>query len=129
MALSPSSGEWRPQWAFQGAPHAAIVFTTATNPKQSAWEAHGKESSLLAAEFLEQVLQDRSEADLGSDASFLYILVSREPSAEEPPTIEDGGALSEFGFGESPAAPDEWESIQLRDLIRAAIAWLREGDS
>jgi len=125
MASSRNSDSWRPSWAYDGDPHTAIVFTTAGSPEKGAWEAHGQAASLLAAEFLERVLRDRAEADLGSDASFLYVLLSREPSNNEPTAIENGAALAEFGFGESPAAPEEWESRQLRQLIRSAISWLR----
>ena len=123
MALFHS--DWRPRWAFKGEPLLAIVFTT-QDENGAAWERYGKEISLLTVKFLASRLEHASDEDLNSEASFLYVLVGRRPQeAEESLEVERDGVFVEFGFGEAPAAPAEWQSIPLRDLLGSAMRWLR----
>ena len=116
---------WTPRWSFEGEPYAAVVFTTRP-VQEGAWKKHGREVSLLVARFLASRLEHASEEDIGSDASFLYVLLGRPPgNGEEPLELEDGGVFVEFGFGEAPAAPDEWEAMPLCDLLDRSVQWLR----
>lgn len=124
MVSFPSNMSWRPRVAFEGEPFATIAYTT-DSELDPAWVLYGRETSLFVAEFLESRLRGDTNLDLGSDSSYLYVVLEREP-ANDVPEIREGGALVEFGFGEAPAAPEEWECVALRDLMASAIRWLRD---
>jgi hypothetical protein len=129
MASSTNEETWKPRWSFKGEPYAAVVFTSQP-PARPAHELYDEATSLLVANFLSSRLKTSTELDLQSDASFLYVLLERAPAhGAECLEIEERSAFVEFGFGMAPAAPEEWETIPLRELIGRAIHWLKNGAS
>jgi hypothetical protein len=78
-------------------------------------------SSNLARRFLTTKLHSAESAELSSDASFLYLVLSREPLAADQDAIGSTGPLVEYGFGEFPAAPEEWSSCSLGHLLARAV--------
>lgn len=124
MVTSHSHNQWRPRWATACEPHVAVVYTTEGKAGVTALQSHGENTSQFVARFLERKLACSSEADLGSDVSFVYVLLNREPTQFDSLEVEPGGVLIEYGFGVFPVAPEEWPEVPLRDLLNEALSWL-----
>lgn len=127
---SSPNKQWQPRWGFEGKPHDVVIYTTKAGPRPLAATQHPEGIRQAVADFLERWLADTPPSEEEATASFLYVVLSRPPTRNDYVIdVRNVGPLVEFGFGEAPAAPEEWESIPLGDLIRRATHWLRATNS
>ncbi len=125
MGSSPNR-EWSPPIGFAGKTHEVVVFMTRLESTIAAATRYRPPTCKAVATFLERWLAVASDAEEEATASFLYVVLNRVlTDSDEVVELKRVSPIVEFGFGEAPAAPEDWESIPLCELVESAICWLR----
>ncbi len=102
-----------------------VVATVEEGRVRATWEAYAPGAGAYAARALELWLPELQLHDLLDEVSFLYVAMSRVPGPGDPPFFGDGSPLTHLGFGVDPAAPEDWETARVEDIISQFIDVLR----
>ena len=88
------------------------------------WHAQPPGAARYVGRVLEEWLRTAWIGDREDEASFLYVAINRRPLPDDSPTFGKDSPLSHLGFGQSPSAPEEWETGRVQDIARKAVAAL-----
>lgn len=121
------NSSWSPPWHYAGEPRALLVSESRPegircnlSPPDS-WSA----APHLAA-FLDARLRTLADAELLSEANYLYLVLRRLPSPDdEPDEIGEHTPIAEFGYGGPPTSSEDWPLVELNTLLESALRFLR----
>lgn len=122
MATFQSDSAWGgARLVYSAPPYAVLTFSSELGWRGSPSTTLAERPTGLVRAFLASRLQSYDEANLASEVSFLYIVLSRAPQDNDATTLDPNVPFVEFGHGEFPAGPEDWLSEPLGIMLRRAI--------
>jgi hypothetical protein len=113
---------WKPPWRTPQPHWGHLLFAQLPRHLSLLLELSAPVTPWLSA-FLEAWQEQVRSKGVQYQASFLYVVLSSDPSGSVP-AVPSGGPVDETGFGTHPAAPEDWVERDLLALIEDAIRLL-----